>query len=222
MGLLPLLTLGFFLGIRHATDSDHVVAVTTIVSREKTLRAASLVGAFWGLGHTLTIMMVGGSIILFGLVLPARLGLTLELSVALMLVVLGGLNVAGFRRREVQGGDAAGSGALRSLVVGTVHGLAGSAAIALLVLTTIHDSRWAMLYLFLFGVGTVAGMMLITSTLALPFIYTARYSARGSSVLRRHMGWVTGALSLGLGLFLVYQIGFVDGLFGARPHWDPQ
>src|SRR5215212_8720603 len=98
MGPLPLLALGFFLGMRHATDSDHVVAVTTILSREKTLRAASLVGAFWGIGHTFTIMLVGGSIILFGLVLPPRLGLTLELSVALMLVVLGTINVAGFRR----------------------------------------------------------------------------------------------------------------------------
>src|SRR3954463_7207682 len=98
MGLLSLLTLGFFLGMRHATDSDHVVAVTAIVSRERSVRAASLVGALWGIGHTLTIMIVGGAIVVFGVVFPARAGLTMEFSVALMLVVLGALNVAGFRR----------------------------------------------------------------------------------------------------------------------------
>jgi cytochrome c biogenesis protein CcdA len=241
MGLLTLLTLGFFLGMRHATDSDHVVAVTTIVSREKSVRAASLVGAFWGIGHTLTIMLVGGAIILFGIVFPARVGLTMEFSVALMLVILGALNVMGFRRdvqglrdRHVHGSHPppasdqehealhnragpAPNGALRSLVVGIVHGLAGSAAVALLVLSTIRNAAWALLYLFVFGVGTVAGMVLITSALAAPLVYTARRFSNWN----RHMGWVTGLVSVALGLFLVYQIGFVNGLFGATPRWEP-
>jgi high-affinity nickel-transport protein len=239
MGLLTLLTLGFFLGMRHATDSDHVVAVTTIVSREKSLRAASLVGALWGIGHTFTIMLVGGAIILFGIVFPARVGLTMEFSVALMLVVLGALNVLGFRRdvqrlreRHVHGSHpppaseeeheamharSVRSGALRSLVVGTVHGLAGSAAVALLVLSTIRNAAWALLYLFVFGVGTVAGMILVTSALAAPLVYTARRFSNWN----RHVGWVTGLVSVALGLFLVYQIGFVNGLFGASPHWEP-
>ncbi len=240
MGLFTLLTLGFFLGMRHATDSDHVVAVTTIVSREKSVRAASLVGALWGIGHTLTIMLVGGTIILFGIVFPARVGLTMEFSVALMLVVLGALNVLGFRRdvqklraghvhanhaalsdeehRALHEAAPRWSGALRSLVVGTVHGLAGSAAVALLVLSTIRNAGWALLYLFVFGIGTVAGMMLITSALAAPLVYTAR---RFSS-WNRHIGWVTGLVSVALGLFLVYQIGFVNGLFGATPRWEPR
>src|SRR5215831_3618739 len=98
MGFLSILALGFFLGMRHATDSDHVVAVSTIVSREKSVLSASLVGALWGVGHSLTILIVGGAIIFFGVVLPARVGLTMEFSVALMLVVLGLLNVTGFRR----------------------------------------------------------------------------------------------------------------------------
>jgi high-affinity nickel-transport protein len=248
MSLLAILALGFFLGMRHATDSDHIVAMTTIISREKSVRAASLVGALWGVGHTLTILLVGGTIVLFGIVFPPRLGLTMELSVAIMLVVLGALNVAGFRRelktlRDAPAGsvpksnDAHGEGdphvhwplgsvaravgyraALRSIVVGTVHGLAGSAAVALLVLTTIRDSRWALLYLFLFGIGTIAGMMLITSALAVPLVHSARRFPNWS----RHIGWVTGVLSVGFGLLLVYQIGFVDGLFGASPHWAPQ
>jgi len=245
MSLFAILALGFFLGMRHATDSDHVVAVTTIVSREKSIRSASLVGALWGIGHTLTILLVGGAIVLFGVVLPPRLGLTMEFSVAVMLVVLGAMNVAGFRRdvkklhraghevdparagaeephahapigiiARVGGHDAA----LRSLVVGTVHGLAGSAAVALLVLTTIRDSRWALLYLFLFGIGTIAGMMLITSALAVPLVHTARRFPNW----KLHMAWVTGVLSVCFGLLLVYQIGFVDGLFGSSPHWAPQ
>jgi hypothetical protein len=246
MSLLAILALGFFLGMRHATDSDHVVAVTTIVSREKSIRSASLVGALWGIGHTLTILLVGGAIILFGIVFPPRVGLTMEFSVAVMLVVLGAMNVAGFRRdvtalhAEHHRTDAplpsAGetphvhfplriiarvggyNAALRSLVVGTVHGLAGSAAAALLVLTTIRDSRWALLYLFLFGIGTIAGMMLITSAIAVPLVHTARRFPNW----KRHMAWVTGLVSVCFGLLLVYQIGFVDGLFGSSPQWDPQ
>jgi cytochrome c biogenesis protein CcdA len=237
MGLVTLLTLGFFLGMRHATDPDLVVAVTTIVSRERSVRAASLIGALWGIGHTFTIMLVGGAIILFGIVFPARVGLTMEFSVALMLVLLGAMNVLGFQKdvKRIRAGRShvhpngkvhadvetnsrlARQSALRSLVVGTVHGLAGSAAVALLVLSTIRNAAWGLLYLFLFGIGTVAGMMLITSALAAPLVY----SSRRFSAWNRHIGWVTGVVSVGLGLFLVYQIGFVNGLFGATPRWDP-
>jgi len=235
MGLVTILTLGFFLGMRHATDSDHVVAVSAIVSREKSVRAASLLGALWGIGHTFTIVLVGGAIILFGIVFPARIGLTMEFSVALMLVVLGAMNVLGFRQdvKELRAGHAhphplstpdedadksSRLGRYRALIVGTVHGLAGSAAVALFVLSTIRNAAWGVLYLFLFGVGTVAGMVLITSALAAPLVYTAhRFSA-----WNRHIGWVTGAVSVALGLFLVYQIGFVDGLFGASPRWEPR
>jgi hypothetical protein len=106
---------------------------------------------------------------------------------------------------------------LRPLLIGIVHGLAGSAAVALLVLSTIKDPRWAIFYLLIFGVGTIAGMMLITLALALPFSYAG---ARFSWVNR---GLITGSglLSLGFGLFLAYQIGFVDGLFTSHPSWTP-
>jgi high-affinity nickel-transport protein len=96
--LLSILLLGFFLGMRHATDADHVVAVATIVSRERTLRAAAPIGVLWGLGHTLTILLVGGTIILFGIVIPPRVGLTMEFSVAVMLILLGALNLFTFVR----------------------------------------------------------------------------------------------------------------------------
>jgi high-affinity nickel-transport protein len=107
---------------------------------------------------------------------------------------------------------------LRPLLIGIVHGLAGSAAVALLVLSTIHDPRWAVFYLLIFGVGTIAGMMLITAAMSLPFSYA------GTRFAWLNRGLVTGSglLSLAFGFFVVYQIGFVDGLFTSHPRWSPK
>src|ERR1700722_9697856 len=99
---LAIMLLGFFLGMRHATDPDHVVAVTTIVSRERTMLHAALIGALWGLGHTLTILVVGSAIILFKWTIPPRLGLSMELSVGFMLILLGVLNLTGLMRRAIE------------------------------------------------------------------------------------------------------------------------
>src|SRR2546422_5943041 len=93
--LVSIIALGFFLGMRHATDPDHVIAVTTIVSRQRNVRYAALIGILWGLGHTITIFIVGAAIILFGLAIPPRVGLAMELSVGLMLILLGILNLSG-------------------------------------------------------------------------------------------------------------------------------
>ena len=98
ISFLSIIAIGFFLGMRHATDPDHVIAVTTIVSRQNKISRAALTGIFWGVGHTLTIFVVGTAIILFGVVIPARLGLSMELSVALMLVLLGLMNIVAFMR----------------------------------------------------------------------------------------------------------------------------
>jgi hypothetical protein len=108
--------------------------------------------------------------------------------------------------------------ALRPLVVGIVHGLAGSAAVALLVMTTIRDPWWAITYLLLFGIGTIAGMMIITTVIAMPFAFTVRRF----SGWNRAMAVASGVLSLAFGLFLSYQIGFVDGLFTTHPLWTPR
>ena len=99
---LAIILLGFFLGMRHATDPDHVVAVTTIVSRERTMMHATLIGALWGLGHTFTILIVGSAIILFKLTIPPRIGLSMELSVGFMLILLGILNLTGVLRRAME------------------------------------------------------------------------------------------------------------------------
>ena len=94
--LFSIIAIGFFLGMRHATDPDHVIAVTTIVGNQRSAGRAALIGAFWGLGHTVTIFAVGTAIILFNLVIPARVGLSMELSVGFMLIALGGWNLSSF------------------------------------------------------------------------------------------------------------------------------
>src|SRR5882672_8868140 len=96
--LLSIIALGFFLSMHHATDPDHIIAVSTIVSRQRNIRHAALIGALWGLGHTITILVIGSAIILFGLVIPPRVGLTMELSVGLMLILLGVLNLSGMMK----------------------------------------------------------------------------------------------------------------------------
>jgi high-affinity nickel permease len=251
ISLIAVLSLGFFLGMRHATDADHIIAVSTIVAREKRLGGAAIIGALWGIGHTITILAVGTGIILFTLVIPPRLGLSMEFSVGLMLILLGALNLIGFNRqlqRQAEpaapehthppanqphthgSADAAMTFAdrkfgrwtlyqwARPLIVGLVHGLAGSAAVALLVLTTIHDSHWAIAYLFLFGVGTIAGMMLITLGMA----SALHYVGQRWQWLNRRLAVATGILSVAFGLFIVYQMGFVHGLLTSHPTWTPE
>jgi len=116
VSFLSIIAVGFFLGMRHATDPDHVIAVTTIVTRQRQLARAALTGAFWGIGHTLTILVVGAIIILFNVVIPTRIGLSMEFSVALMLIALGAMNVAAFLRATplVTAGTDAGAEVLHS------------------------------------------------------------------------------------------------------------
>jgi high-affinity nickel-transport protein len=250
--------------MRHALDPDHVIAVSTIVTRQRSSWGAALIGSLWGIGHTVTIVLVGGAIIVFGVVIPPRLGLAMEFSVALMLILLGILSLSGVTQRVTelltpgrgvhahphshsdyvhthQHGHEPGSHghveaatplsrldrmfgglgayqAIRPLVVGLVHGLAGSAAVALLVLAAIRDPLWGVAYLMLFGVGTIAGMMLITAAIGLPFAYTAKRFVN----IHRYLGVASGLLSLGFGLFLAYQIGVGDGLFTGNPQWIPK
>jgi high-affinity nickel-transport protein len=212
LNLLLTFVTSLLLGMRHATDADHIVAVSTIVAHERSVWRASRVGAIWGLGHTLTIFVVGGAIILFKLAFTPRLGLSMELSVALMLVVLGLLNLFDVRWR------AGSQSTTRPFVVGAVHGMAGSAAVTLLILPLIEDPRWAVLYLVVFGAGTMAGMALVTAAIAAPVMYRPARMQR----VERSIRLVSGAVSLVFGLYLGYKIGFVNGLFSAQPHWTPQ
>ncbi|MBR0846550.1 hypothetical protein JQ543_02245 [Bradyrhizobium diazoefficiens] len=272
LNVLSFLSLGFFLGMRHATDADHVVAIATIVSRERSVAGSALIGVAWGVGHTITVMAVGAAIILFGVVIPPRLGLSMEFAVGIMLILLGVLTLTGIGRtvgsaqvqasvrgghapdlhdhlhahgdyvhRHPHGHDPGAHGHaegqtplarldqswlgrfapwqwLRPFAVGLVHGLAGSAAVALMVLSIIRDPFAALGYLLLFGLGTIAGMMLITLMLSAPFVFSAVNLPKFNWRLRV----ASGLVSFLFGLVLVYGIGFAEGgLFTAAPAWEP-
>jgi ABC-type nickel/cobalt efflux system permease component RcnA len=267
LSLLSIIAIGFVLGMRHATDPDHVIAITTIVTNQRKTSRAALIGAMWGVGHTVTILIVGTAIILFNLVIPVRLGLTMELSVGVMLILLGVWNLTSFMRVLPapsvisEAGDAVvhahphahgeyvhshahahdpeshshssdqtplarldrtfGTADLyllvRPLVVGIVHGLAGSAAVALLILASIRNPQWAVAYLLVFGIGTIAGMMLITMSIASTLHYVGDRFAR----FRHGLSMASGVVSIAFGLFLAYEICIVQGFFGAHPQWTP-
>lgn len=208
--VVSILLLGFMLGMRHATDADHVVAVTTIVSCEPSLLRAGRVGVLWGIGHSATIMLVGGAIVAFRISVPPRLGLALEFAVALMLIVLGMVTLS---NKTV----AVAATAVRPVAVGLVHGLAGSAFIALLVLAAVPGLWLGMAYLAVFGLGTVAGMGLVTLAMAVP---SALGAFRVGSA-QRYLRLASGLASIAFGLLLV-QHGVSQGLFAATPNWTPR
>lgn len=212
MSLFLTFITSLMLGMRHATDPDHIVAVTTIVNRERSLLKAAGVGAVWGLGHTITLLLVGGAIIIFKIAFNARLGLSLELCVAIMLIVLGLLNLFDVRMR------AGAPSASRPFFVGVVHGLAGSAAAALLIVPLMDDPRWAALYLVTFGLGTIVGMSIVTISIAAPSLLAAAHLPS----LQRSLRLASGGVSLLFGLYLAHKIGFADGLFTSDPRWTPR
>ena len=242
--------LGLILGMRHSTDADHVVAISTIVSNQRSIRNAAFIGSVWGIGHTITIFIVGSLIILFGVEIPPRLGLSMEFSVAVMLIVLGILNLTGVMQKvtarftpaiaapkntpapdrretstkrmerllESSVGRFGLYQCLRPLAIGLIHGLAGSAAVALLVLSTIHSPVWSTAYLLIFGAGTMIGMMCMTAAIAIPLTFAGDRFAK----LSRYLGTASGMASLCFGSFLVYQLGFLGGLFTTHPQWTPR
>lgn len=259
--LVALAGFGFLLGMRHATDADHVIAVTTILNRSRRFMHGTVIGAIWGLGHTITVLVVGIAIIAFGVVIPAPVGLAMEFAVALMLILLGVLSLTGAMRWLVERftppaplhghshehlhaheeeadvhahghahlhGHGTDPGLLatfgwfqlgRPLLVGLVHGLAGSAAVAFLVLTdlAVRDTGQAIIYLLIFCAGVAAGMAILTTVIGLPFLVSRARSER----INRWLTIGSGVLSLAFGVYLAYQIGIVDGLFTGNFNWDP-
>ncbi|OES44707.1 sulfite exporter TauE/SafE family protein [Domibacillus iocasae] len=198
-GLLSILLLGFTLGIKHATEPDHVIAVSTIASRTKKLSRSSLAGVFWGLGHTATLLLIGVTAVALGRHIPENVATLLEFFVGVMLVYLGLNGVRKSRTVEEDGRHQ--HFHKKSFVIGVIHGLAGSAAMVLLTATTANTGSEAFQFILIFGAGTVVGMLLFTTLLGLPFLITSKKAI--PIMLMR----ITSVISVLYGLYYMFQTG---------------
>ncbi len=223
LSTFSVLLLGFVLGLRHATEADHLAAVSTIVSEKKTLFAASIVGGLWGIGHTISLFLVGIVVIFLKLQISTTVEAKLEAIVGGMLVLLG-INALRklFSSKEIHlhthdhgtrehvhlhthGVEVEETShhrfSPRSVVIGMVHGLAGSAALMLLVVPTIPSPLLALVYILIFGVGSIGGMMLMSLLIGLPFHFTANRF----DILNKGIRLCSGLFSLGLGGTIMYE-----------------
>lgn len=230
-----LLGAGFILGLKHALDADHVAVVTTMVSQSKSLKKSSLLGAMWGLGHTATLLLVGIIILLFKVSIPPRVALGLEFLVGLVVIGFGVDLLRKISRNQIHVHQHEHGGSVhshlhahlnepfvptyglgkpmhnhnhRALAVGALHGLAGSAALTLLVLTTAQSTLQGIVFILIFGLGSIISMLIISSAIGLPFLLTKRFTKVNTSIQA-----TAGALSIAIGLMMVYTIGINNGFF---------
>jgi ABC-type nickel/cobalt efflux system permease component RcnA len=235
ISVLGLLALGLVYGLKHATEADHIVAVSTIVSEHRKLARAAIVGALWGAGHTASLIVVGTIVLTLKVAIPERVAGWLEFSVALMII---GLGIMAFRRALSGRSDLHvhrhGHGffshshihfheaespvdnhthevvsiGIKPTIVGAMHGLAGSAALTLLVLTQINSPVLGLIYLAVFGVGSILGMLLMSGLVGLPFVL----SSRKLSGVHYQLQMLAGLLSVAFGFWYAYVTGLVSGL----------
>jgi ABC-type nickel/cobalt efflux system permease component RcnA len=233
------LILGLLIGMRHAMEADHLAAVAALATRSKGVRDTVLRGAVWGLGHTLTLTLVGGVCLLLNAAVPERVAHALELAVGVMLVGLGAevlwrmhkrrihvhvhshddgtvhLHAHSHVQEPVEAHEASHhqhphprphprwqkfSG--RALVVGMVHGLAGSAALVLVTLSGVGSFGLGLAYIGLFGLGSILGMATLSVVIALPL----QGAARRLTGMVNGLETVIGLGTLGLGLWVIYQM----------------
>lgn len=231
MTIASILAFGFLIGLRHALEADHLAAVATLATRQATLGQSVAQGAAWGLGHTLTLGVFGGIILVMGKALPEGFAQGLELVVGIMLVVLGadvlrrlwrdrvhfhshrheGEELHFHGHSHLQGPSHQGHlhrasrrWPVRALCIGMVHGMAGSAALVLLALERVQSVGVGLLYILLFGIGSVAGMALLSMVIALPL----RATAHRVNVAHQALVGVVGLASCALGVHIVYTISF--------------
>ncbi len=234
--MMSALFLGFLIGLQHALEADHVAAVASIVSGERKLGRALRHGAVWGLGHTLTLLLLGGIVVLAGAAIPEVWAQGLELLVGVMLVVLGlavlrrlwqekvhfhmhrhadGVTHLHAHKHEAEDGrhdarhhehEHPAGLPLRSLAVGMMHGFAGSAALILLALASVTSTPLALGYILVFGLGSIVGMALLSVVIAVPLGYTAGLFTWANRALQG----AVGAVTVGVGGFIVYGIAVTD------------
>lgn len=240
-GALALLGLGLVFGLKHATEVDHVVAVSTIVSEHRNVFRSALVGGLWGVGHTASLLVVGIVVLVFRSAIPVPVANWLEFAVALMVIGLGVLALTRVLRRpssvhvheHSHDGEshvhvhfhepttrhdqgqlrththAVSTIGIKPVLVGMMHGLAGSGALTLLVLTQIKSAWFGLLYLAIFGLGSIVGMLLMSGLIGLPFALTSR----NLTGLHHRLQFAAAVLSIAFGLWYAHGTFFSSGLF---------
>lgn len=213
VGLLSILVFGFILGIKHAIEPDHVIAVSTIASQSKKLWRSSLAGVFWGVGHTATLFIVGIVLILMKGELPEKWAMSLEFLVGIMLVYFGVAAVRSVKAVRNQAHEHVHTtirdvSYTKSMFMGLIHGLAGSAAMVLLTMSTVNNVWEGAAYILIFGVGTVVGMLFFTTIIGIPFVLSA-----GKIGLNKALTKATGVISTAFGFYYMYNLGITEGLF---------
>lgn len=211
--------LGLALGVKHALDADHVVAVTAMAAETRSVRRSWVVGLSWGLGHTVALMAAGMTLLAFRVTMPAALAMAFEYGVGLVLVLLGVnvLRTVRTNRLHVHAHEHAGGvrhlhwhahagnpshrHVHRSFAVGLLHGLAGSAAISLLILASAPTVIQGFIFAAVFGIGSIVGMMAVSSAIAVPFMLTKRFDAG-----HRAVKLATGCLSIAMGLLVAAEL----------------
>jgi ABC-type nickel/cobalt efflux system permease component RcnA len=240
LGFFAILGLGLLFGLKHATEADHIVAVSTIVSEQRSLLRSAMVGALWGAGHTISLIIVGIIVFALGVIVPEGVANWLEFGVALMIITLG---VSALWRVRAQSRDlhlhqhkhdgvthahihfhegeaahwespathshAVARIGLKPLLVGAMHGLAGSAALTLLVLTQVQSTALGLFYLIVFGIGSIFGMLLMSGLIGLPFCL----GERKPGGVRNGLQAAAGAVSILFGLWYAYETGIAGGLW---------
>ncbi|MBM7551619.1 sulfite exporter TauE/SafE family protein [Thalassobacillus pellis] len=201
---------GFLLGVKHSLEPDHVIAVSNIASETKTLRRSSLTGVSWGVGHTLTLLCVGLTVIVLKVEIVEVWAMSFEFLVGVMLIYLGVKGMFGYRKIHMHGekGKASSPVFIKPLIIGFVHGLAGSATMVLLTASTVSSLWEGVIYILVFGLGTIVGMLLFTTIIGVPFVLSA-----GRNRLNDTLTKMTGLISTGFGFYYVYNLGINEGLF---------
>ena len=239
LDVITILGVGLVFGLKHATEVDHVVAVSTIVSQQRKLWRSTLVGAMWGAGHTVSLLITGVIVLSLRIAIPQRVSNWLEFGVALMIIGLGAVALwrSLLKRNDVHVHEHSHDGVshvhvhfhesqtrhaekrphshvvssvgLKPLLIGAMHGLAGSGALTLLVLTQIQSAWVGFFYLAVFGLGSILGMILMSGLVGLPFALTARNVGR----VHRHLQTSAASLSIAFGVWYAYDRAFASGLF---------
>lgn len=210
---LSILFLGFILGIKHSIEPDHVIAVSTIASKSKKLWRSTLAGVYWGIGHTITLFIVGMIMIFMKGQLSDTWTMTLEFLVGIMLVYLGITSMFVYKKysnhQEHDTVEPEKASFLKSMIIGAVHGIAGSAAMVLLTMSTVSTVWEGAVYILIFGVGTIVGMLCITTIIGIPFVMSTKKSVG----LNRLLTQMAGTVSFVFGIYYMYNLGVTEGLF---------